>query len=297
MFGKIGPVKRTFVDRDPGLLRPWIAKDGALLRFRVIGGEVPSASLRKVAEIADQFGDGRVYLTSRANLQIRGLPHDDGHFAPEFVELLESTGLFPSRSHDLVRNYIVSGLTGRIGGRADLRPIARELDERLCAVPEFAALPGLFWFSLDDGTGDVAHRSLDVGLVALDESTAQIRIGSHLWGETVQVTDAPKVLLEYARRFQMVRGTGNAALWHVDELPAKGREIMEREYPRDERTRLDIPEQMRFGSIAQRDGKRARHVEVVDGSLTLGAANRLAQLSEVLIVTQWRSIIAPDCAA
>ena len=289
-------MKRTFIDRDPGLLRPWIAKDGALLRFRLLGGEVPSASLRKVADIADQFGDGHVYLTSRANLQIRGLPHSEGHFAPEFVELLEATGLFPSRSHDLVRNYIVSGLTGRVGGRADIRPVARKLDERLCADPELAALPGLFWFSLDDGSGDVAHRSLDVGLVAVDETTAQIRIGSHQWGETVLLEDAPEVLLEYARRFQMVRGVGNTALWHVDELPARGREIMDREYSRDERTQLEVPEPLPFGPIVQFDGKIAHHSEVADGSLRLAEAKSLAQLSQVLIVTQWRSIIAPDRA-
>lgn len=290
------PVKRSFVDRDPGLLRPWIAQDGALIRLRLVGGEVRADSLRALAEVAVTFADGRIYLTSRANLQLRGLPHQEGRLAPEVVASIAGTGLFPSPTHDLVRNIMVSPMTGRVGGRADLRDVALSLDERLCADPELVALPGLFWFSLDDGTGEVAHRSLDVGLVALDSDLAQIRIGSQVWDVTLALEDAPEALLEFARRFQMVRGTGRTALWHVDELPAKGIELVDRDYPRDERTVLAVPDPLPFGTITQHDGKTALHLEVPDGSLSAERAVQVAELSPVLVVTPWRSIVAPDLA-
>ena len=290
-------MKRSFVDRNPGLERPWIARDGALIRARLIGGAVPAGSLRALAEIASECGDGNVYVTSRANLQVRGLPHHRGQLSADLVERCVQTGLFPSLSHDLVRNYMVSPMTGRIGGRADLRAVARELDERLCAEPELAALPGLFWFSLDDGSGDVAHRSLDVGAVALNSDQAQIRIGSNVWGEVVALDEVPGVLLELARRFQLVRGTGRTALWHVDELPAKGLEIVDRSYPCDERTILAVPEPLPLGLSLQHDGTSALHIDVPDGALDPQRAFEIAGIAPQLIATPWRSIVAPDLHA
>lgn len=287
-------MKRGYPDRDPGVLRPWIARDGALIRLRLVGGQLESESLRRVVRLAVDRADGAVYLTTRANLQLRGMDHAEGRLAPEVVEEIALTGLFPSPTHDLVRNIIVSPMTGRAGGRADLRPMARSLDAGLCADPELAALPGLFWFSLDDGTGDVMHRSLDVGLVALDAERAQIRIGSTRWDAVVPLPDAPALLLEFAHRFLMVRGSGRSALWHVDELPAKGLELVEDEHARDARSVLVLPEPLGFGPLEQDDGRHAVHVEVPDGVLDPRFALALADLSPTLVLTPWRSLVVPD---
>jgi len=246
-----------------------------------------------VARIAADLADTNIYLTSRANLQLRGIDHVDGCVPAELIQRIAQTGLFPSPSHELVRNIVVSPLTGRIGGRADLRDIARSLDELLCADPALARLPGVFWFSLDDGRGDVADRSLDLGLFALDADTAQIRVGSQLWDSTVALVDAPAAVLELARRFLQVRGTGNTALWHIDELPGKGVELLDHSYERDERT-LITSGPPAFGKISHGDGREALHMEVPDGTLTPELAAHVAGLGPELIVTPWRSIIVPD---
>lgn len=289
-------MRRTFVDRDPGVLRPWLARDGALIRLRLVGGALPSASLRAVAEIAADLADPHIHLTSRANLQLRSLDHDGGRLPDDTVSRIACTGLFPSPSHDLVRNILVSPLTGRLGGRADLRPVACALDAALLAEPELAGLPGLFWFSLDDGRGDVAARSLDVGLVALDAETAQIRVGSQRWDAVLPLDEAPAAMLELAHRFQMVRGTGNTALWHVDELPAKGLELLDDERERDARTQV-VAGPPAFGMLTQDDGRRVLHVEVPDGALTHELALEIAEMSPELVVTPWRSILVPDLGA
>ena len=163
----------------------------------------------------------------------------------------------------------------------------------MCADPAFAGLPGTFWFSLDDGRGDVADRSLDLGLFALDADTAQIRVGSQLWSSTVALADAPAEVLELAGRFLAVRGTGNTALWHVDELPGKGAELLDHTHERDERT-LTTSGPPVFGKVAQDDGREALNVEVPGGTLTPQLAAHLAGLGPELIVTPWRSIIVPD---
>jgi precorrin-3B synthase len=210
------------------------------------------------------------------------------------VDAIAESGLLPSPSHELVRNIMASPLTGRIGGRADLRETARELDHLLCAEPDFAALAGRFLFVLDDGRGDVAARSLDLGLMAVDAETAQLRIGSHQWGPLVSLEDAPGALLSYAEAFLKLRGEGETALWHVDELPDAGAELLGMHHARDLRTQVSaLPPP--YGIIAQDDGRSADHLAVPDGLLTPElAAEILERAGTEVIVTPWRSIVIPD---
>lgn len=285
--------RRTYVDRCPGVLRPWIAEDGALVRLRLVGGSLRSDALRQLSAIATEWGDGNILLTSRANLQLRSIPHAHGCVPAPFVDAVCATGLLPVPSHELIRNITVSPMTGRVGGRADLRPFADVVDKMLCADPLFASLAGRFLFSLDDGRGDVAGRTLDLGAMALDAHTAQLRIGSNLWGPIVDLNDVASDLIELARAFLGLRGAGETAWWHVDELPNNGAELLERPHERDDRT-LMTSEPFLFGKIAQDDGRQALHIEVPDGMLTPQLAAHVAGLGPELIVTPWRSVIVPD---
>lgn len=317
----MAPVIRDRADRCPGVLRPWLADDGALIRLRLVGGLVGASSLRGIAQVAGLFGDGNLHLTSRANLQIRGIAHSGGHLPPEVVEAVRATGLLPSPAHERARNILVSPLTGLAGGRADLRPAAAELDRLLCADPALAELPGRFLFCLDDGRGDVADRDLDLGLSALDASRVRLRVGTAHQGPVVPLAEAPAALISLAQRFLRVRGTGTSASWHVDELPETGRELLETasERPRvtasgseradersetgradpegrssrDPRTPADTAAPP-FGTIRQDDGRRAEHIAVPDGLLPAAEAVRLASLGPRLIVTPWRSVVVPD---
>jgi precorrin-3B synthase len=209
---------RSRPDRCPGVVHPWPADDGGLVRIRVPGGRVPTAALRALAVVAEEYGDGRIRVTGRANLQVRGMPLSPGGLLEDAaLAALEATGLLPSRTHDRVRNVLVSPQTGLAGGRADLRPVLAALDALLLADTTLAGLPGRFLFTLDDGRGDLADKHLDLGLVALDSSTAQVRVGEQ-WGEVVTLADAPAALAALARAFLAARGTGPDAPWHVTEL-------------------------------------------------------------------------------
>ncbi|MEJ7635111.1 nitrite reductase [Aeromicrobium sp.] len=286
--------KRSHHDRCPGVLRPWIADDGALVRLRLVGGVLPTSSLRALIGIAQEHADGTIHLTKRTNLQLRGIAHSGGCVPGELVDALAGVGLLPSVTHELVRNIMVSPLTGRSGGRADLRATARELDRQLCADPELAGLAGRFLFVLDDGRGDLASRSLDLGVMAIDPDTVQIRIGSHHWGELATREEAPEALLAYARAFLRINGEGESALWHLDELPRGGAELTGIHHARDLRTQVTgLPQP--YGIIAQDDGSRAEHLAVPAGLLTPELAQAvLARAGTEVIVTPWRSIIIPD---
>lgn len=264
--------------------------------MRLIGGALASRSLRALVAITAEWGDGNIRLTTRANLQLRAIPHADGQVPMALVSAISQAGLLPVPSHERVRNISVSPMTGRRGGLADLRPLADVIDKLLCSDPLFASLSGKFLFSLDDGRGDataLGPSPLDLGIFALDAHTAQLRVGSTLWGPTVDLNDAAPAVVELARQFLGLRGSGETAWWHVDELPGKGAELLDKSYERDKRT-LATYSRPHFGEIVQDDGRRAVHVEVPDGTLTPQLAEQLAGLGAELIVTPWRSVIVPD---
>lgn len=276
-------MKRTRRDRCPGVLRPWPADDGLLVRLRLIGGRVPSAALCSLAAVAQEHGDGRVHVTVRANLQVRGLPGVAGALEPDVLAEIEATGLVPSPRHDLVRNVLVSPQTGLGGGRADLRPVAGELDRLLLASRSLAGLPGRFLFVLDDGRGDLLDRSCDLGLVALgDGGEAQLRVGSG-WGPVVPLPDAAGRLAGLAEAFLEARGTGPSAPWHVAELP-------ESLIPATEPD-PGIPEPR--GPLPYGEVPGGRHVAVPDDGLSpADIAGLTAGVGEV-IVTPWKGVLVP----
>ncbi len=274
--------QRSRRDRCPGVFRPWPAEDGGLVRLRLIGGRLTGISLAALGEVAQTYGDGNVHLTLRANLQLRGMPVESDGLPDEVVETIAATGLLPSRTHELVRNVMVSPQTGLAGGRADLRPVADELDRLLCADTALAALPGRFLFVLDDGRGDLTERTCDLGLVTLDETTAQLRVG-HGWGQVLSLDEAAGHLVGLASRFLAARGNGADAPWHVDELP----EPLVPAADMDPRAAVRTPA-LPYGSV---DG--GLHFAVPDGVLDPDALAGLAPHAE-LVVTPWHGVLVPD---
>lgn len=274
-------------DRCPGVLRPWPAADGALVRLRLIGGRITPAALVALAAVAQEYGDGRVHLTGRANLQLRGLPTDPGGIPAEVVAAIEAAGLLPSRTHERARNLMVSPQTGLAGGRADLRPVADELDRLLCATPALSGLPGRFLFVLDDGRGDLLDRTADLGLVVLAPRLAQLRLGTRRWGEVMPLHLAAAGLVFLAQRFLATAGTGPEAAWHVDELPL----------PISHPMPLESSAPTPTGPLAHGPVDGGVHVPAPDGLLDAAAVDRLASYDRELVVTPWRGVLVPGASA
>jgi precorrin-3B synthase len=218
--------QRAEVDRCPGVLRPHRAADGALLRLRLPGGELGAPTLDIVSRAAARYADGAVQLTSRANLQLRGVATDDrGAVHPGLVDEIVRAGLLPHPRHERVRNILCSPLTGRRGGHADLRPLLRELDDRLCSTEQLAGLPGPFLFVLDDGRGDVMSKAGDLGVVATDTRTARLVLGGLPIGPATPIARAAEALIELALRF-LDLAPGGPGRWHVRDLPGGGGDLL-----------------------------------------------------------------------
>ncbi|MBK3590512.1 cobalamin biosynthesis protein CobG, partial [Streptomyces sp. MBT57] len=124
---------------------------------------------------AERFGDGELHLTSRGNVQLRGLGTECGG---ELADLLTAAGLLPSAAHERARNIVASPLAG-LDGSPSLGPWLAELDALVCGSAAAATLSGRFLFALDDGRGDVDGLGADVTLIAEGRSeSALLRIGA-----------------------------------------------------------------------------------------------------------------------
>jgi precorrin-3B synthase len=201
-------VSRVAADRCPGALRLLEAADGLLARVRLPGGLVTGDQLRVLGRLASELGDGRVELTSRGNVQLRGLAADA---AGPLTSELTGARLLPSLSHDRVRNVLASPLAGLDRG-ADLTGIVRTLDAGLCARPRLAELPGRFLFAVDDGRGDVAGLGADVvATVGTD--------GAVVHGLTVPVDGVVDAMLACAEAFLDLRAELGGTAWRITDLP------------------------------------------------------------------------------
>ena len=57
----------------PSAYVPMLSGDGLLVRIKPAYSQLTATALCSLAELADKFGNGLLDLTSRANLQIRGV--------------------------------------------------------------------------------------------------------------------------------------------------------------------------------------------------------------------------------
>jgi precorrin-3B synthase len=205
----------------PGILHAVPAKDGLLLRIRIPGGLIDASQLRAIAVIAVTLPDGQIEITSRANIQLRGMQQKDLNNA---VGSLESAGLLPSRSHDRVRNIIASPFAGMASDELlDTSPLVRELDARLLTDPMLAELHPKFSMSLDGGGKWYSREIDDLALRAVTsegERHFHLALGGLSTGLSVGgnhaidcMIAAAKLCLQISKQFELpVRGKRIAAM-------------------------------------------------------------------------------------
>ncbi|MEU1222081.1 cobalamin biosynthesis protein CobG [Streptomyces microflavus] len=210
--GGVSP--RAGGDACPGTLRLHRADDGALARVRIPGGVLNPDQADALRAAAERFGDGELHLTSRGNVQLRGLGTECGG---ELADLLTAAGLLPSAAHERARNIVASPLAG-LDGSPSLGRWLTELDALVCGSAPAATLSGRFLFALDDGRGDVDALGADVTLIAEGHSeTALLRIGAEDRAFRVPAAEAPRAALLAAEEF--LRAARDSGAWRVKDLP------------------------------------------------------------------------------
>lgn len=274
---------RQAADACPGVGRPFVASDGTIVRLRPAGQAVSVHSLARLLDLVESQADPAIQLTSRAALQLRGLPDP---LTSSVRESIESTGLLPSASHELVRNVVASPLSGLDGaGHCDLRHLTNALDAALCADPDLARLGGRFLFALDDGRGDVIREAFDLGVLATRGNRCIVLAGGTHRGWDVPLETAVPMLIDLAREF-VERTRGGETAWHVHELDAP--------LGPTPTTDVELPAQPQrpLGAV----GDHAV-VAVPLGLLRREHVSALARVTDEVRVTPWRSLVVEHGAA
>ncbi|APW36580.1 precorrin-3B synthase [Rhodoferax koreense] len=127
----------------PGALRPMASGDGLVVRVRPPGGRLTRDQAQGLAALATRHAWPVIELTSRANLQLRGVAEADH---PSLLSGLQSLGLLDADSAaESRRNLLVTPFWQPGDGTSAL---AHRLSEAL-ASPRAPDLPGKFGFALD----------------------------------------------------------------------------------------------------------------------------------------------------
>ncbi|MEV6007379.1 cobalamin biosynthesis protein CobG [Streptomyces sp. NPDC051976] len=290
------PAARERGDACPGALRLHAADDGALARVRLPGGVLTAGQARVLGAAAAQLGDGDLHLTSRGNVQLRGLADGCG---TELAEALDAAGLLPSRSHERVRNIVASPLSGLDGvAPGDIRPWLTALDAALCASEAAAELSGRFLFALDDGRGDMTGLGADVILRTLPDGGAWLAPGA------VRVTagDAPRAALAAAEAFLDAARSHGTRAWRIRELGLPEAETAR--LVRDRLTAEGIGHAAHPEPPGTSDGPAPGVVgDALSVHVPLGriSAAQWAELTAVgateLRLTPWRGVVVPTADA
>ncbi len=272
-------------DACPGALQTHRAADGELARVRLPAGMLTAAQMEAIATAALELASPALELTSRGNVQIRGIRDTE-----ELARRLTEAGLLPSPDREKIRNIVASPLSGRQGGLLDVRAMVHALDAALQRDPTLAGLPGRFLFGFDDGRGDIAGLNADAAVCAVDADTMAVVLCGTDTGVRVSVDDAVDTLLAIARRFIEVRGKA----WRIKELEVPdvvlGSLTATAPAGRTWPTRTRPP----VGWLTQDDGRITLAAAVPLGVLDAELARYLAAVQAPLVITPWRSVLIAD---
>ena len=189
----------------PGVFAPMWAEDGLLVRVKPRLSRIDSGTARRIAEAAEEYGNGTVELTCRANLQLRGFtPASAEAFAGAMVAC-GAADADPARERR--RNIVVSPLAGAdptIRGHPDIVGVALE---RALAEARDLMPPAKFGFAVDGGGAlALGDTGADV-VIETDHAACRVRIAGGHGEAACGEAEAAHMAVALARAFQRLGGT------------------------------------------------------------------------------------------
>ncbi|QBL94323.1 hypothetical protein KSAC_21200 [Komagataeibacter saccharivorans] len=147
----------------PGLHTPMEAADGWLVRVRPPLGRLSALQARQIAQAARRHGNGLIELTSRGNLQLRGLTPDSTR---AFARDMHAAGLASAdAATEARRGLLLSPLAGLDPhAAADAPAVICALDAALATADTLCGLPAKFLIAVDCG-GHIPAGTLRADIV------------------------------------------------------------------------------------------------------------------------------------
>ena len=163
------PVVKGFC---PGALRPMMSGDGLVVRVRPFDGRLRRAQADGIATLAAAHGNGLIDLSSRGNIQLRGV-REDSHAALitglRAMSLVDADPQIESRRNILVTPF------WQTGEETEAFAVALTAGLSVAGAPQ---VPGKFGFAVDTGRAPV-----------LQNASADIRLERDAGGGLILVAD------------------------------------------------------------------------------------------------------------
>ncbi len=192
-----------------------LSGDGLVVRVRPLGGRLSAVQAAGIATLAQQHGNGLLDLTSRANLQLRGVA-PEAH-AP-LLQGLHALGLLDrSAALEARRNILVSPFWQPDDGT---QGIATALAEAL-AAPDAPALPPKFGFAVDGGVQAVLRASPADIRIERGPGGYLVRADSYATGACASTDEVVPTAMALAHWFLAQGGKRMAALAPQHALPER----------------------------------------------------------------------------
>lgn len=157
----------VFLYKFHGLFYVSPVEEAFMCRLRFAGGQVQAYQLRGVADLAERYGHPLLQVTTRSNLQLRGI---GAEAAIDVLEGLQDLGIVSRGSGgDAVRNVGASPTAGFDRRELiDTLPFAQKAHHRILSDRSLQAVPRKFTLAFDGG-GSVSTlaESCDLGFRAV----------------------------------------------------------------------------------------------------------------------------------
>lgn len=197
----------------PGAYHPMISGDGLIVRVRPQMMRLTRTQALGLCDLATTYGSGLIDLTSRANLQIRGVRPSD-HEAL-LARLLELGLLNDDPDLEGRRNILVTPLWHHGDVNAH---IAHDLIQRLADFPQ---LPAKMGFAIDAGPTPILQGdSADFRIERAATGNLILRADGATAGRKITQDTAISALIEMAQWFCDTGGAKNRRMTkHVTKVP------------------------------------------------------------------------------
>lgn len=196
----------------PGAYQPMMSGDGLVVRVRPLIGRMTADQVVGLCDAADQYGSGVLDLTSRANIQIRGVAEANYE---TLLEALKRLDLLPDDPElEARRNILVQPFWRE--GDVTYR-LATELTARLAELP---ALPAKFGFAVDTGEAPILHNtSADIRLEHGSNGVIMRADGAST-GMACTAETAVDTAIDLAKWFVSTGGTQSKRMArHIEKMP------------------------------------------------------------------------------
>ncbi|HEY2082920.1 MAG TPA: NirA family protein, partial [Verrucomicrobiae bacterium] len=191
--------ENTYRFRNFGLFYVAPAQNSFMLRCRIPAGELTAAQLKGLADIADQFGNGKAAITTRSNIQIREIASRN---LVNVLTRLQSLGLTARGSGvDNVRNITASPTAGFDPQELiDTRAFAHALHHYILNHRDLYGLPRKFNVAFEGGGSvDTVADTNDLGFMAVTVPAA----GNTHHRQGTSLRDGSSVLVEPGVYFRL----------------------------------------------------------------------------------------------